>query len=447
MSIWKRIQAAPSGVLPDGLLTKVAIVAGAVVIAALVLTTNLTGPGGDAPAQIETPEAASASLQQRVRSAIATEARRVAEEEATATRAAAAMLEGEETARGLPSGTAPLQAGLIGLGPDDGVPEEGPPGDGLGVAPAPQTEAEVVLRETLRLEAIERRTRSLRTEPLVLSYRGAADAGSGPVPAPPPPAIPVPPVGGGAESLEGSIQAAGDFLSLLAELEAAEAAPEAPASSAVDPNIGGTVPSSIPPETATVTVPDDPVGWDRIPEGSFLEAVLVTQLSGDFPGPVLAQVSVPFYSADRQRILIPRGARVVGTALAVADRDQSRLAVGFHRILWPDGRSVELAFEGLNQAGESALRDEVDRHYWSTFAAAGAVGILAGLTSRGSDPYAGGRAGVQAGASQGLGGAATQILDRFLNRLPTLTIRAGHRLRIWLTSDVLVPSPGDRGTP
>ena len=45
----------------------------------------------------------------------------------------------------------------------------------------------------------------------------------------------------------------------------------------------------------------------------------------------------------------------------------------------------------------------------------------------------------RAGAGQGLGQAAEQILQRFLNRLPTLTIRAGHRLRIWFTSDVLVP--------
>ena len=50
--------------------------------------------------------------------------------------------------------------------------------------------------------------------------------------------------------------------------------------------------------------------------------------------------------------------------------------------------------------------------------------------------------GVRAGAGQGLAQGATTILDRFLNRLPTITIRAGHRLRIWLTSDVLVPRPG-----
>ena len=56
------------------------------------------------------------------------------------------------------------------------------------------------------------------------------------------------------------------------------------------------------------------------------------------------------------------------------------------------------------------------------------------------------RLGFRAGAGQGLGRSATQILQRFLNRFPTITIRAGHRLRIWFTSDVLVPRPAGRRT-
>ena len=52
--------------------------------------------------------------------------------------------------------------------------------------------------------------------------------------------------------------------------------------------------------------------------------------------------------------------------------------------------------------------------------------------------------GLRAGVGQGLGQSATSVLDRFLNRLPTITIRAGHRLRIWFTSDVLVPRAGTR---
>ena len=184
---------------------------------------------------------------------------------------------------------------------------------------------------------------------------------------------------------------------------------------------------------------DDPPGWERIYEGAFLEAVLVTQLSGDFPGPVLAQVAVPFYSADRQRVLVPRGARVIGTASAVQGQDQERLAVSFHRLIYPDGRWVTLDFHGLNQVGEGALKDRVNRHYFSMFAAVGAVGIISGLTLQTSNPYGGGAQAFRAGAGQGLGQAAEQILQRFLNRLPTLTIRAGHRLRIWFTSDVTGP--------
>ena len=125
----------------------------------------------------------------------------------------------------------------------------------------------------------------------------------------------------------------------------------------------------------------------------------------------------------------------------MANQDQSRLAVSFHRLILPDGRSVSLEFHGLNQLGEGALKDRVDRHYFSMFAAVGAVGVLGGLTAARGNPYEGGVAGFQDGAGQGLGQAATRILDRFLNRLPTITIRAGHRLRVWFTSDVLVPRP------
>ena len=456
MSIWKRIAAAPTGVLPDGLITKVAIVAGAGVLAAIVLTTSLTGPADGPEAVIEVPEAANATLQQRVEQAIAAEARRAAAAEEIAQRAAAAELDAQGRAGTIPTlpQTPVLTAGIVGLDPGAAA------ADAVTVGlTAPQTEAEIVLRETLRLEAIERQTRSLRTEPLVLTYRNMAGtaavsaaipaAPAAAVPAMPSLPLPAPQAALSDGTLTDSIQAAGDFVSMLAQLDAAEQAAgmglvtdlpdvaQAIQSAAAGGEIFGTA------DTGPVTVESDgvPEGWDRITEGSFLEAVMVTQLNGDFPGPVLAQVSVPFYSANRQRILIPRGARVIGTAGEVTGQDQSRLAVGFHRLIWPDGRSVTLEFAGLNQAGESALRDEVDRHYFSTFLAAGAVGILSGLTLRGANPYAGGRAAVQAGVGQGLGESATQILDRFLNRLPTITIRAGHRLRIWFTSDVLVPPP------
>ena len=84
-----------------------------------------------------------------------------------------------------------------------------------------------------------------------------------------------------------------------------------------------------------------------------MKHVLVTQLSGDFPGPVLAQVSVPFYSRDRQQVLIPRGARLVGTAQQVTTRDQGRLSVGFHRLIFPRRPMGRPQFSRSQSAGRN----------------------------------------------------------------------------------------------
>ena len=327
----------------------------------------------------------------------------------------------------------------------------------------PLTEDEAELREVLRLEAIERRTRSLRSAPVVITYRrppdggrtlpAAAEAAADSAADAPAQAgdqdrasTPVTPVSPDFLGSLAALQALDAQLTGEPELDAGRTRPagrqiEPPAVSPLGSTASAGIPQGDPFNPAIVHTPDDPPGWERIYEGSFVEAVLVNQLNGDFPGPVLAVVAVPFYSADRQRIVIPRGARMIGSASAVLGQDQERLAVGFHRLVFPDGRWVSLEFRGLNQIGEGALKDQVNRHYLSMFASVGAVGIISGLTLRGSNPYGGGAEGFRAGAGQGLAQGATTILDRFLNRLPTITIRAGHRLRIWLTSDVLVPRP------
>ena len=257
------------------------------------------------------------------------------------------------------------------------------------------TQQEFELRERLRLEALERRSRSLRSSPVAQTYRqldrarSTTDAEPGPVEAIRAEASAalsqaLGTFQGVTGSLEDDIAAEADadraFLAALTGAQRgggpdpAQAVPPGPAAPA------GPAPHSLGfPGTAAQPGRDlCPTrhgsrgatirqGGNGIYEGSFLEAVLVTQLSGDFPGPVLAQVAVPFYSADRQRVLVPRGARVIGTASAVQGQDQERLAVSFHRLIYPDGRWVTLDFHGLNQVGEGALKDRVNRHYFSMF--------------------------------------------------------------------------------
>ena len=441
---WRRLYAKPAGSLPGGIVTQWG--AGIITLFVLVFLTYWIGFGGEGRSEdelalaTETDQEPGGSFTDRMAAQIKAEALRAETRRAAADRALRARQQQQTNNAG---------AGTAGAGADEAMLLAGPsPETGQ-----PYTEEEWELRERLRLEAIERRSRSLRSSPVAQTYRqldGAAPAGAGAGQeqraGPASPAEAMRAEEAALEEALGTIAAVSAGLEdeVAAEAEADQAFIEAlrgtPTESAVPTASAGPASreDSSPPRLGR---PEDPPGWERIHEGSFLEAVLVTQLSGDFPGPVLAMVSVPFYSADRQRVLVPRGARVIGTARAVSNQDQSRLAVSFHRLILPDGRSVSLEFHGLNQLGEGALKDQVNRHYFSMFAAVGAVGVLSGLTAARGNPYEGGVAGFQAGAGQGLGQAATRILDRFLNRLPTLTIRAGHRLRVWLTSDVRVPRP------
>ena len=407
MSGWKQWVKEPKGALPGGLVTKVGIALITVLVAGLLFSSTLPGPdetaGGVAPEeQRPVDDRTGRSLDGRLD----------AETDRQMQQAAA-----DADRERQPS--------------DDGGEEEDrqDADEGAGSAGVGMGQAEFELREALRLEEVERRTRSLRSLPVAQSHRDPNRVRDGA-------AVSLLESESPDAALDGALASLGQSLATLeAEMAAGLAAGE------FAPGVGGVAartgsPASRTSEPGGLVRPENPPGWERIPEGSFLEAVLLTQLSGEFPGPVLAMVSAPLYSVDRQRVVIPRGARVVGTASAVQNRDQSRLAVAFHRLLLPDGSWVDLDFSGLNQAGESALRDQVNRRYLSTFAAAGAVGALSGLTLAGAAAY-----GLQAGVGQGLGGSATSMLDRYLNRLPEITIRAGHRLRIWLTADVLVPTP------
>ena len=445
MSQWKRIHEKATGSLPVSTITKWGVVAVSLLLAAFLLSQSLFNsapeeePVNEAGVELPAGPGTQAQVTARIREeGLRQEAQRQAAERTLQRR---------------------RELGMSTPGDSSAIPTTFPSGV-VGADPiVPSSEAEAELREVLRLEEIERRRRSLRSAPVAQTYRGVSDTPPLQAAAGSPAAQQGAPVQQGAQSYEpppavnAALQQSLDLLgSAVLDLEATatQATPEEHGDElTLPPGLGAAAEAISAPrkdyENPTASVePADPPGFERIYEGAFLEAVLMTQLSGDFPGPVLAAVSVPFYSADRQRILVPRGSRVIGSATAVSGMDQERLFVGFHRLLFPDGRWVALDFNGLNQLGEGALKDQVNRHYLSMFIAVGAVGMISGLTLQGSDPYAGGAEGFRSGAGQGLGQGAMQILQRFLNRLPTITIRAGHRLRIWFTSDVLVPRPSGR---
>ena len=460
----------PAGVVPKNLPVYIALG----IVAVLLLVMFLTGSGApsdeSAAGGEQAIEAAVADVRtvvepvlregERLREDLARlEAQRQADEEARSRQEDAARDEDLADARLELEGAraALLQAQRI---RDEAERSGLPPGAVSGdIQAALETVEERELREAIRLQEVERFALSLRA-PAIVGDPGAAAAAQR--------AAPAAPVITGDPLLDEQL------LALVRQEAAAGAAgqvaspPAAPAQRAGAPEVAAVRPAA--PASAVdrgaapptefyavgpdVEVPESsgrgavavarwpavPEGLDLVYEGRMMQAVLETALTGDFTGPARARLTLPVRTADRRRVVIPRGTVALGDAQAVENGFQTRLAVRFSRLRFPDGRSVRMGFEGLSSIGETGLTDEVNRHYRSTLGAVGAVGLLAGLSAGG-----GGSQGYFDPARQQFSVAAIRFLDRFMNRLPEVRVRAGHPVRIYLTQDLLVPRVQGKG--
>ena len=281
---------------------------------------------------------------------------------------------------------------------------------------------------------------SLFASNVVLSRRRDADrpdAGSGSTVRP----SPATSLSGGEPSIDAIADAVVRASARNSGVAAAQVSPSAPPLS--NSATGPSAEPSRPPSTGPIKSAGP---LHRVLEGTVIDAVLTNRLDGSVAAPVSCLVTNPLYSHNGQIVLIPSGARVLGETRPVQTFGETRLAVAFHRILMPDGSSVALdQFRGLNQIGDSGLKDQVNHHFWSTFGAAGAIGIVSGLAqavgSAGFGQGDGNRTVIIGGnAADATAQATAQVMNRFLNRLPTITIREGHRVKVYVTSDLDLPA-------
>ena len=228
-------------------------------------------------------------------------------------------------------------------------------------------------------------------------------------------------------------------------------------------------PSSLVAARAAGDQPAGPAGYKRpaevnvdsasgephvIYEGLVLDTVLMNRLDGDAAGPVKVMVSNPVYSHDHQHILIPEGTIVLGEARKIGAAgfgQQRRIAVTFHRMLMPDGYSADLdQFHGLDQIGEEGLKDKVNSHYLQIFGTSIALGVISGaaqITQGGTGYNSSGSQQFVDGAAAGVSAQATTVLDRFIQIPPTITIREGHRVKVYFTQDMLLPAYANHTIP
>lgn len=173
--------------------------------------------------------------------------------------------------------------------------------------------------------------------------------------------------------------------------------------------------------------------------GAVIPAALSTELNSDLPGRAIAQVTQPVYdSVTGAHLLIPQGARLIGTYDSATTYGDRRLLLVWNRLILPNGWSINLqGMEGAGPTGAAGLADRTDNHLAGL---AGAIGLSAIISvianeAENDEPNS---------VAQSVGDAAAQeaartggrIVDRELNVRPTLRVRAGAPVRVLVTRSI-----------
>ncbi len=192
--------------------------------------------------------------------------------------------------------------------------------------------------------------------------------------------------------------------------------------------------------------------------GSVVPGVLLSGINSELPGKILAQVAQDVYdSPTGQYLLIPRGSRLLGEYSSSVAYGQSRVLVVWQRIVYPDGRALDIGVQpGADAEGYGGFKDRVDSHWVRIFGSAilmsAVVGGVAITQQLGQNNLAGpiglnsyyNNINMTQTLSQSLGtvfgNLIVKMLEKNMDIAPTLKIRKGYRFNILVIKDFdLIP--------
>lgn len=181
-------------------------------------------------------------------------------------------------------------------------------------------------------------------------------------------------------------------------------------------------------------------------EGEVLEAVLVNRIIADTePAPVICHLSKDVFDNSGRYVVFPANSRIVGTSQVVNYKGAHRLFISFHRIILPNGPSVDFpqsskALKALDETGALGVVSKLGRHWWLQFGTAIFVGVLEGLgaaAQRSGDLFSR-RAIIIDNTSRNSELILDRIMEQYSNVVPTITVYQGKKLRIYLSDDLVV---------
>lgn len=183
-----------------------------------------------------------------------------------------------------------------------------------------------------------------------------------------------------------------------------------------------------------------PSPW-TLSAGTIIPASLITGLNSDLPGTVFAQVTESVRdSATGRTVLIPQGARLIGSYDSLVAFGQRRALLVWQRIVLPDGSSIRLDnMPATDLSGYAGVADQVDFHTWRLLKGIAlstllGVGTELSFGSAESDLVRAVRESTQQNAAR----AGDQMTSRNLDVQPTITVRPGWPLRAIIHKDLVL---------
>jgi len=176
--------------------------------------------------------------------------------------------------------------------------------------------------------------------------------------------------------------------------------------------------------------------------GSILPAVLITGISSDLPGQIVAQIRSNISdSITGSYLLIPQGTKLIGRYDHKINFYQDRIQMSWHRLIFPNGSSIELGagMPGADLEGYSGFKDKVNHHYGkllsaifvSTFLSVGAkYSSINGEKEITKD--------IAEDITYDINRTGQKLVERQLNIPPTIEIKQGYPFNVIITKDIIL---------
>lgn len=182
-------------------------------------------------------------------------------------------------------------------------------------------------------------------------------------------------------------------------------------------------------------------GQKLLSMATVIDAVLDQDVVSDYVGRVRMRIAKDVYDITDSYILIPKGCKVIGTCLRISNINepiQARMGLTANWAILPDGKRISFEKSNvLDRAGIHAIKDKVNRHFLAQF-----MGVMAYVALAGESSYEGSGANNDQTYEGEVGAVLRQqfanIASKYLSLVPTITLRSGTPIKIFLEDDLYV---------